>query len=98
MKRIALTLLVILYIGCSHANSNSIITNDTTSTENEIQYDKLIELAKIYLHNNTAYAFNCAYKAQILAEESDDKIKIAECNIIMGNIFNAYSTTSNAIN
>lgn len=98
MKRIALTLLIILYIGCSHANSNSIITNDTTSTENEIQYDKLIELAKIYLHNNTAYAFNCAYKAQILAEESDDKIKIAECNIIMGNIFNAYSTTSNAIN
>lgn len=98
MKRIALTLLIILYIGCSHANSNSIITNDITSTENEIQYDKLIELAKIYLHNNTAYAFNCAYKAQILAEESDDKIKIAECNIIMGNIFNAYSTTSNAIN
>ena len=98
MKRIALTLLIILYIGCSQANSNSIITNDTTSTENEIQYDKLIELAKIYLHNNTAYAFNCAYKAQILAEESDDKIKIAECNIIMGNIFNAYSTTSNAIN
>lgn len=98
MKRIALTLLIILYIGCSHANSNSIITNDTTSTENEIQYDKLIELAKIYLHNNTAYAFNCAYKAQILAEESDDKIKIAECNIIMGNIFNDYSTTSNAIN
>lgn len=98
MKRIALTLLIILYIGCSHANSNSIITNDTTSTENEIQYDKLIDLAKIYLHNNTAYAFNCAYKAQILAEESDDKIKIAECNIIMGNIFNAYSTTSNAIN
>ena len=98
MKRIALTLLIILYIGCSHANSNNIITNDTTSTENEIQYDKLIELAKIYLHNNTAYAFNCAYKAQILAEESDDKIKIAECNIIMGNIFNAYSTTSNAIN
>ena len=97
MKRIALTLSFLLYIGCFYANGKIISNKDSDVSENEIQYNELVKLAKTHFHSNTEYAFDCAYKAQVMAQEAEDNRKSAECNIIMGNIFNASHSTSTAI-
>ena len=71
--------------------------NETEITENQNQYEKLIDLAKTYFYKNTEYAFNCAYKAHAIAEENQDNAKQSECNIIMGNIFRECSSYPTAI-
>ena len=97
MKRTIL--IVILLLSFVNIYSNTIkettITNNITESQN--QYDKLIDLAKSCFKENPEYAFNCAYKAYSIAEKNNDNQKMAECNIIMGDIFRENNTFPTAI-
>lgn len=84
MKKIVFTLIFLcIFINIQAENINKI----SNANEIENQYDKLVEFAKTYIDKNTEYAFNCAYKASLIAEDKNDKKKIAECSTIMGDIF-----------
>ena len=95
MKRIILVVTLLLSFVCAHSNSSNKTDITSDFPETHKQYEKLIDLAKAYFNKNIEYAFNCAYKANAIAEESNDNKKMAECNMIMGDIFkenNAYPT------
>ena len=95
MKRIILVVTLLLSFVCAHSNSSNKTDITSDFPETHKQYDKLIDLAKAYFNKNIEYAFNCAYKANAIAEENNDNKKAAECNMIMGDIFkenNSYPT------
>ena len=95
MKRIFFIATLLLSLVYAYPNTNNDVKPNNDFIENQNQYDKLIELANIYFNKNIEYAFNCAYKAYNIAEKSHDNKKMAECNIIMGDIFkenNAHPT------
>lgn len=95
MKRIFFIATLLLSLVYAYPNTNNDVKPNNDFIENQNQYDKLIELANIYFNKNIEYAFNCAYKAHNIAEKSHDNKKMAECNIIMGDIFkenNAHPT------
>ena len=79
----------------SNTNQEKMLTKENVG--DKIQYDKLIELAYIYIDKNTEYAFNCVYKAYSIAEQNRDNSKSAECNIIMGDIFKANNSYPTAV-
>ena len=97
MKRfisVAILLLSFVNVYSNIIEESRIINN---ITENNNQYDKLIDLAKSCFKKKPEYAFNCAYKAHAIAEENNDSQKTAECNIIMGDIFKENNTFPTAI-
>lgn len=97
MKRLIFAVILLLsFINIYASTDNETnVTNDITDSHN--QYDRLIDLARTYFYKNTEYAFNCAYKANAIAEASNDNQKSAECNIIMGDIFRENNTFPTAI-
>lgn len=97
MKKIVITLIFTLSLFNGYSNSNDTESKENTVVSNENQYEKLIDLAKIYFNKNVEYAFNCLYKALFIAEENNDIKKIAECNTIMGDIFKEYNSYPTAI-
>lgn len=97
MKRIFFIATLLLSLVYAYPNTNNDVKTNNDFIENQNQYDKLIELANIYFNKNIEYAFNCAYKAHNIAEKSHDNKKMAECNIIMGDIFKENNTFPTAI-
>lgn len=99
MKTIILILTCFLSLSSTKVdnkyNNNDNVINK--NIENEDKYDKLIEMSKQYINTNTKYAFNCVYKASVIAKDEKDARKSAECNIIMGNIFQRNKSYPNAI-
>lgn len=97
MKRTIFAVILLLSFINIYANTDNETnaTNDITDSQN--QYDRLIDLARTYFYKNTEYAFNCAYKANAIAEANNDNQKSAECNIIMGDIFKENNTFPTAI-
>ncbi len=63
----------------------------------ENRFDKLIDLAELYMETNPEFAFNCAYKANEIAVQTNDTEKSAYSKIIIGNIFNKSNTYSIAV-
>ena len=63
----------------------------------ENRYDKLIDLSLSYMESNPEFAFSCVYKAHEIANVTYDKKKSAECNMIMGEIFELNNDHSTAI-
>lgn len=63
----------------------------------ENRFDRLIDLANSYIDKNPEFAFNCAYKANEIASQSNNLKQSATCYIIMGDIFNNYGSPLNAI-
>ena len=95
MKRIFFVVILLFSFIHVYSNTNNNINTNNDFTENQDPYDRLIDLAKTYFNKNIEYAFNCAYKANAIAEENNDNKKAAECNMIMGDIFkenNSYPT------
>ena len=95
MKRIFFVVILLFSFIHVYSNTNNNINANNDFTENQDPYDRLIDLAKTYFNKNIEYAFNCAYKANAIAEENNDNKKAAECNMIMGDIFkenNSYPT------
>ncbi len=95
MKRIFFAVILLFSFIHVYSNTNNNINTNNDFTENQDPYDRLIDLAKTYFNKNIEYAFNCAYKANAIAEENNDNKKAAECNMIMGDIFkenNSYPT------
>ena len=97
MKRTFITLILVFSVFFAEANNRKDETKIIKDAQNETQYNKLVEFAKTYMDKNTEYAFNCAYKAQVWAEENKDKAKSAECHTIMGNIFEKCESYPTAI-
>ena len=97
MKRIILTVVLLLSFVTVYPNAIKGTNANDVITESQDQYDKLIDLAKTYFNKNAEYAFNCAYKAHAIAEEKNNYKKSAECNIIMGDIFKENNTLPTAI-
>ncbi|MBR4155575.1 MAG: hypothetical protein IKU01_02575 [Bacteroidales bacterium] len=54
----------------------------------ENRFDKLIDLAESYMKTNPEFAFSCAYKAEEIANQTNDKKKQACSKITIGDIFN----------
>ena len=95
MKRIFFVVILLFSFIHVYSNTNNNINTNNDFTGNQDPYDRLIDLAKTYFNKNIEYAFNCAYKANAIAEENNDNKKAAECNMIMGDIFkenNSYPT------
>ena len=63
----------------------------------ENRLDKLIDLAKSYMETNPEFAFNCAYKAHEIAQQSNDKKKLAYCKITIGDLFNINNFYSHSV-
>ena len=100
MKKIVFLLIALLSFavlygqGKEEKNSNADI-NRIILHEN--RFDKLIDLAKSYMKTNPEFAFNCAYKAYDIANQTNDKKKSAYCRLIIGDIFNENKSYSIAI-
>lgn len=100
MKKIVFLLIALLSFavlygqGKEEKNSNADI-NRIILHEN--RFDKLIDLAKSYMKTNPEFAFNCAYKANDIAKQTNDKKKSAYSRIIIGDIFNENKSYSIAI-
>lgn len=100
MKKIVFLLIALLSFavlygqGKEEKNSNADI-NRIILHEN--RFDKLIDLAKSYVKTNPEFAFNCAYKAYDIANQTNDKKKSAYCRLIIGDIFNENKSYSIAI-
>lgn len=71
--------------GKEKTNSNNDI-NRIILHEN--RFDKLIDLAESYMKTNPEFAFSCAYKAEEIANQTNDKKKQACSKITIGDIFN----------
>lgn len=63
----------------------------------ENRFEKLIDLATLYMETNPDFAFNCAYKANEIASQTKDTKQYIKSNILMGNIFEKYGFAINAI-
>ena len=97
MKRIIFVVALLFSFIYVYSETNNNISTNNNFTENQDPYDRLIDLAKTYFNKNIEYAFNCAYKANAIAEENNDNKKAAECNMIMGDIFKENNTYPTAI-
>lgn len=99
--KIAITIIIIIS-SILHIKAEE---NDKKSEKNDInkivvhenRYEKLVDLSLSYLEINPEFAFNCAYKAHEIANKTNEKSKSAECNIIMGDIFNSNNDHTSAI-
>lgn len=83
-------LLICTFWGVSAQNQqeNNINTDISRIIVHENRFDKLIDLAKSYMETNPEFAFNCAYKADEIANQTNDKKKQAYSKITIGDIFN----------
>ncbi len=97
MKRSIVVLICVLSLFNAFSNNNAGEKVENIVVLNENQYDKLIDFAKTYLKENTEYAFICLYKAHVIAEENGDIRKMAECNMMVGDIFKENNTYPTAI-
>lgn len=98
MKRFVLILACLLSLNLTVlGDDNKSENNMDDIIENENRYEKLIELSRFYITNNTEYAFNCAYKASMIADKENDKKKSAECNMLIGDIFKRNKSYPNAV-
>lgn len=91
MKRtITFLLLICTFWGVSAQNQqeNNINADFSRIIVHENRFDKLIDLAKSYMETNPEFAFNCAYKADEIANQTNDKKKQAYSKITIGDIFN----------
>lgn len=64
---------------------------------NENRFERLMELAKSYMDSNPEFAFNCAYKANEIAAQTNNIECQATSNIIMGDIFNNNGSPMSAV-
>lgn len=91
-----LALSLIIDAKCDDLNR---ITKENTDViiVNENRFERLMELAKSYMDSNPEFAFNCAYKANEIATQTNNIERQAASNIIMGDIFNNNGSPLNAI-
>ena len=73
-KTFVLLFFIIAFYGISaKGQQGNDINNDINRIiVHENRFDKLIDLAKLYMETNPEFAFNCAYKAHELAQQTDD--------------------------
>lgn len=91
MKKTVVLLLFIfafLEISAQKQQENNINNDINRIIAHENRFDKLIDLAKSYMETNPEFAFNCAYKADEIANQTNDKRKQAYSKITIGDIFN----------
>jgi hypothetical protein len=91
MKKTVVLLLFIfafLEISAQKQQENNINNDINRIIAHENRFDKLIDLAKSYMETNPEFAFNCAYKADEIANQTNDKKKQAYSKITIGDIFN----------
>lgn len=91
MKRSILFLLLTCTfwgVFAQNQQENNINTDISRIIVHENRFDKLIDLAKSYMETNPEFAFNCAYKADEIANQTNDKKKQAYSKITIGDIFN----------
>ncbi len=91
MKKTVVLLLFIfafLEISAQKQQENNINNDINRIIAHENRFDKLIDLAKSYMETNPEFAFNCAYKADEIANQTNDKKKQAYSKATIGDIFN----------
>ena len=98
-KTFVLLFFIIAFYGISaKGQQGNDINNDINRIiVHENRFDKLIDLAKLYMETNPEFAFNCAYKALELAQQTDDIKKQAYSKITIGDIFNINNFYSLAV-
>lgn len=96
MKKILLILIYLLTVYNAPGATNEDIDIDNIIIH-ENRFDRLIDLAKSFMDINPEFAFNCAYKANEIANQTNNLKESATSFIIMGDIFNSYGSPVNAI-
>ena len=99
MKKTFFLLLALSLIIDAKCDDLNRITKENTDViiVNENRFERLMELAKSYMDSNPEFAFNCAYKANEIATQTNNIERQAVSNIIMGDIFNNNGSPLNAI-
>lgn len=97
------SILLILFMLSNVLNhySNPQTPDDVEDIDNiiihENRFERLLDLAKLYIDTNPEFAFNCAYKANEIANQTNDVMGAALSYVIMGDLFNNNGSPMNAI-
>lgn len=100
MKKIIVLFIVLLSFTelCGQGKEENNNSNDINRIIlHENRYDRLIDLAESYMETNPEFAFNCAYKANEIAMQTNDTEMSAHSKIIIGNIFDKSNNYSIAV-